>query len=130
MKKVLLFILLFIPCSVLALTDHAKSAILIESTTGKILYEKNSHEKLAPASMTKIMSMLLIMEKIDQGVIKWDDKVVTSKNASDMGGSQILLEEGEIMTVKDLFKGIAIASGNDVALTKKQSQVISVETII
>ena len=95
------------------LANNAKSAILIEATTGKIIYEKNSHEKLAPASMTKIMSMLLIMESLDKGIIKWDDKVTASANASGMGGSQILLETGEQMTVKDLFKGIAIASGND-----------------
>lgn len=95
------------------LASNAKSAILIEPTTGKIIFEKNSHEKLAPASMTKIMSMLLIMESLDKGIIKWDDKVTASANASGMGGSQILLETGEQMTVKDLFKGIAVASGND-----------------
>lgn len=92
---------------------NAKSAILIEATTGKIIFEKNSHEKLAPASMTKIMSMLLIMENIDKGVISWDDTVTTSENASSMGGSQILLETGEQMTVYDMFKGVAVASGND-----------------
>ena len=122
--KVFLIVLLLIPSMVFAsgtiavdneisLAANAKSAILIEPTTGKIIFEKNSHEKLAPASMTKIMSMLLIMESIDNGVIKWNDKVTVSKNASSMGGSQILLEEGEIMTVHDLFKGIAVASGND-----------------
>ena len=95
------------------ITANAKSAILIEPTTGKIIYEKNSHEKLAPASMTKIMSMLIIMENIDKGVIKWNDKVTVSSNASGMGGSQILLETGEQMTVYDLFKGVAVASGND-----------------
>lgn len=95
------------------LASNAKSAILIEPVTGKIIFEKNSHEKLAPASMTKIMSMLLIMESLDKGVIKWDDKVTASDNASGMGGSQILLETGEQMTVRDLFKGIAVASGND-----------------
>ena len=93
--------------------SNAKSAILIEATTGKIIFEKNSHEKLAPASMTKIMSMLLIMENIDKGVISWDDTVTTSENASSMGGSQILLETGEQMTVYDMFKGVAVASGND-----------------
>ena len=92
---------------------NAKSAILIEATTGKIIFEKNSHEKLAPASMTKIMSMLLIMENIDKGVISWDDTVTTSENASSMGGSQILLETGEQMSVYDMFKGVAVASGND-----------------
>lgn len=128
MKKIIsmfLILLFLFPSIVLAsdtvlvnneVTDvasNAKSAILIEATTGKIIYEKNSHEKLAPASMTKIMSMLLIMENIDKGVIKWNDKVTASENASGMGGSQILLETGEQMTVYDMFKGIAVASGND-----------------
>ena len=97
----------------LSLAPEAKSAILLEASTGKIIFEKNSHEKLAPASMTKMMSMLLIVESIDKGIIKWDDMVRASENASGMGGSQILLETGEEMSVKDLFKGIAIASGND-----------------
>ncbi len=121
MKKVINFLmvigLLLVSLPVKAeeakLVEKAKSAILIEASTGKIIYEKNSHEKLAPASMTKIMSMLLIMENIDKGNIKWNDKVTSSKNASSMGGSQILLEEGEQMSVRDLFKGIAVASGND-----------------
>lgn len=96
-----------------SLAKNATSAILIEATTGEILFEKNSHEKLAPASMTKVMSMLLIVESIEKGVINWDDIITVSKNASDMGGSQILLETGEQMSVSDLFKGIAVASGND-----------------
>lgn len=96
-----------------SLASGAKSAILIEANTGEILFEKNSHEKLAPASMTKIMSMLIIVESIESGVINWDDIITVSKNASDMGGSQILLETGEQMSVSDLFKGIAVASGND-----------------
>lgn len=95
------------------LAEKAKSAILIEASTGEILFEKNSHEKLAPASMTKIMSMLLIMESIEKGIINWNDKITASENASSMGGSQILLETGEQMKVEDLFKGIAVASGND-----------------
>ena len=97
----------------LSLGENAKSAILIEQSTGQILFEKNSHEKIPPASMTKMMSLLLIMEYIDNGKIKLTDKVTVSKNASSMGGSQILLEEGEEMSVKDLLKGISIASGND-----------------
>mgnify|MGYP004574245147 CR=1 FL=1 len=128
MKKICVFLLLLIlPFSVLAsdtipvmesqknssLAINATSAILIEATTGKILFEKNSHEKLAPASMTKIMSMLVIVESIEKGVINWDDVVTVSENASSMGGSQILLETGEKMKVSDLFKGIAVASGND-----------------
>lgn len=95
------------------LAPNAKSAILIEASTGKIIYEKNSHEKLAPASMTKMMSMLVIVESIEKGIIGWDDMVTASQNASKMGGSQILLETGEQMSVSDLFKGVAVASGND-----------------
>lgn len=97
----------------LKLAEKAKSAILVEASTGKILFEKNADEKLHPASMTKMMSMLLIIEAIEDGVIKWDQVVQVSENASSMGGSQILLETGEKMTVRDLFKGVAIASGND-----------------
>lgn len=128
MKKILLVLFCFLcllPCLVkgetLELANNAKSAILIEASTGEIIYEKNADEKLAPASMTKIMSMLLIIEAIDKGVISWDDMVTVSENASGMGGSQILLETGEEMSVEDLFKGIAIASGNDavVALAEK-----------
>lgn len=114
----------------LKLAESAKSAILIEASTGKILFEKNADEKLHPASMTKMMSMLLIIEAIESGVIKWDQIVQVSENASSMGGSQILLETGEKMSVRDLFKGVAIASGNDVVVTKKQSQVIREEIII
>ena len=114
----------------LKLAESAKSAILIEASTGKVLFEKNADEKLVPASMTKMMSMLLIIENIENGVLKWDQKITVSENASSMGGSQILLETGEKMTVEDLFKGVAIASGNDVVVTKKQSLVISEETII
>jgi len=97
----------------LKLAESAKSAIIIEASTGKVLFEKNADEKLVPASMTKMMSMLLIMENIESGVLKWNQKITVSENASSMGGSQILLETGEKMTVKDLFKGVAIASGND-----------------
>lgn len=95
------------------LAKSAKSAILLEESTGEILYEFNSHEKLEPASMTKMMSLLLIMEAIEKGVISWDQMITVSENASGMGGSQILLETGEQMSVDDLVKGISIASGND-----------------
>ena len=105
----------------LNLASNAKSAILLEASTGEIIFEKNSHEKLHPASMTKMMSMLLILENIEKGVINWDDIVTVSSNAAGMGGSQILLEENEQMSVSDLFKGIAVASGNDavVAMAEK-----------
>lgn len=103
------------------IAPNSKSAILIEASTGKVLVEKNSDEKLAPASMTKIMSMLLIMEAIDEGKLSLDDSVMISKNAASMGGSQIFLQEGETYKVEQLLKGIAIASGNDavVAMAEK-----------
>lgn len=127
MRKIWIFIflILFIPIRVygeeLNLAENAKSAILIEASTGEILYQKNANERLAPASMTKIMSLILIMENIENGNLKWNDIVVVSKNASSMGGSQIFLETNEMMTVEDLVKGICIASGNDatVALAEK-----------
>lgn len=135
MKKVLCFICLFLINPLVSyasdtlqvngdvLNLKAKSSILVEQSTGKVLYENNSHEKLAPASMTKMMSMLLIIEHIESGALSFDDKVVISEKASSMGGSQILLETGEEMSVKDLFKGVAVASGNDavVALAEKVS---------
>lgn len=135
MKKVIVLIsLLFFPLIVKAedinLAENATSAIMIEASTGQILFEKNAHEKLAPASMTKMMSMLLIMEAIESGNLKWDEMVTASANASSMGGSQIFLEPGEAMSVTDLLKGIAIGSGNDVVVTKKQSQVIGEEITI
>lgn len=93
--------------------QEATSAILMERDTGSILFEKNSKEELPPASMTKIMTMLLIMEALENEEISWDDTVRVSEKAASMGGSQIFLEPGEEMTVKEMMKGIAIASGND-----------------
>ena len=126
MKKIcLFFIMLIIPLTVKAedlnLAENAKSAILIEASTGEVLYSKNAHEHLAPASMTKIMSLILIMENIENGNLKWNDIVVVSKNAASMGGSQIYLEQNEMMSVEDLVKGICVASGNDatVAMAEK-----------
>ncbi len=100
----------------LKLVDDVKSAILMERDTGEILYASNADEKLPPASMTKIMTMLLIMEELDKGTLKLDEKVRASEYAASMGGSQIFLEAGEEMTVEDLLKGIAIASGNDASV--------------
>ena len=119
MKKLMLFLVLIslfcfnAKAENLNFAENAKSAIMIEASTGKVIFEKNADEKLVPASMTKMMSMLLIMEAIEKGIIKWDQVVTVSENASSMGGSQILLETGEKMSVFDLFKGVAIASGND-----------------
>ena len=136
MKKILILLLLFISIPLVKgeetedLAPNAKSAIMIEASTGEILFQKNKDEKLAPASMTKMMSMLLIMEEIENGNLKWNEMITTSEKASSMGGSQIFLKVGEKMTVEDLLKGVAIASGNDVVVTKKQSQVIGEEITI
>ena len=91
----------------------SKSAILMDVGSGQILFEKNPHEKLPPASVTKVMTMLLIVEALDNEKIKLDDEVQISERASQMGGSQIFLEQGEMQKVDDLLKGIAVASAND-----------------
>ncbi|WAA13818.1 D-alanyl-D-alanine carboxypeptidase [Fervidibacillus halotolerans] len=98
------------------LADQAKSALLMEMETGTILYEKNSDERLSPASMTKIMTMLLMMEALEKGKIRLDEKIRTSEYAASMGGSQIFLEEGEEMTVDELLQAIAIGSANDASV--------------
>lgn len=120
MKKfVVFFICLFIfNFNVLAET---KSSVLIEYNTKEVLMDENSLEHLAPASMTKIMTLLLVMENIDNGKIKMTDKVTISENASNMGGSQVYLNVGEVMSVEDLIKSICIASANDLAVSKKKS---------
>ncbi len=93
-----------------------KSAVLMEASTGKVLYAKNPDEALPPASVTKVMTLLLIMEDIDSGKLKYTDTVTASANAASMGGSQIYLKEGETMTVEDLLKSVVIASANDAAV--------------
>lgn len=127
MKKIVfilisLFSFIFIKnVSAVEMDISAKSAILVDFNTGKVLYSKNENEPLAMASMTKVMSMLLIMEKIDDGSLKYDDIVEISTEASSMGGSQIFLNPGDKYKVVDLLKGIAMASANDavVALAEK-----------
>lgn len=96
---------------------ESTSAILIEATTGQVLYEKNANERRAPASVTKVMTMLIIMEELDKENISIDDQVTVSQFAADMGGSQLFLEPSETVTVDDLLKGIAIESANDAAAT-------------
>jgi len=93
----------------------AKSAVLMDVETGTLLAEQNGHEPLAPASVTKVMTMLLIMEAIDSGKISWDDTVTASEAAASKGGSQIYLKVGETMTVSDMVKSIAVSSANDCA---------------
>lgn len=85
----------------------------MDVTSGKVLYEKNCHEKLPPASVTKVMTMLLICEAVESNKIKLTDEVTVSETASSMGGSQIFLEPNETQTVDTLLKGIAVASAND-----------------
>ena len=94
-----------------------KSAILIDADTGTILYSYNENESLPPASVTKIMTLLLVFEAIENGKVKYEDKLTASENAASMGGSQIYLEPGEEMTVDDLLKSVIVASANDAALT-------------
>ena len=94
---------------------EAKSALLMDVATGTVLFEQNSHEPLAPASVTKVMTMLLIMEAIDSGKIGWGDSVTTSEAAAAKGGSQVFLKVGETMTVEEMVKSIAVSSANDCA---------------
>ena len=129
MKKILMILLAFslllpiVNAEGDSLNLSSESAILMDAVSGKILYEKNREEKLPMASMTKIMSMLLIMESIENGTLSYDDKVLISENASGMGGSQVFLQAGEEYTVNDLLKCIAVSSANDavVAMAEKIS---------
>lgn len=102
--------------NVVGFEPQAKSVLLIEPNSGKVIYEKNSEEKFAPASVTKIMTMLLAMEAIDEGKITLQDKIVCSEKVKSMGGSSMILDNGEVRTVEEILKGIAIASGNDAAV--------------
>ena len=98
-----------------ALEVAGKSAVLMDVETGTVMYENNAHEPLAPASVTKVMTMLLIMEAIDSGRIRWEDTVTASETAAAKGGSQIYLKVGETMSVSDMVKSIAVSSANDCA---------------
>lgn len=120
MKKICIFLfLMFFSVGVVKaeeivnLAENATSAIIIEASTGEVIWKKNENEKRPPASMTKMMSMLLIMEALEKGTITMEEEVTASLRASSMGGSQIFLKSGEKMSVNDLLKGIAIGSGND-----------------
>ncbi len=128
-KKIMAVLLVTIFCVTLSVNSFAltikdanlelsgKSAILMDATTGTVLYENNADERLAPASVTKVMTLLLVFEAIDEGRLKWDDVLVASENASSMGGSQIFLEPGEKMSAQDLIKSVIVASANDAAVT-------------
>lgn len=119
-KKIIICLLLLFIFSIKVnatdLAKNAKSAILIETTTGKILFEKNMNEKRSPASMTKIMTLLLTVEALEKGNIKLSDQVFVSKNASGMGGTQIFVEANSYISLENLIKGIGIASANDASV--------------
>ena len=112
---VMLSVLLIRPVPAVELDLKGKSAFLMDVATGTVLYEKNAHEPLAPASVTKVMTMLLIMEAVDSGKMGWEDAVTASEAAASKGGSQIYLKVGETMTVSDMVKSIAVSSANDCA---------------
>ena len=117
MKKIILLyiFILFLHFSVFAseLIPNSESGILIEASSGKIIYEKDVDKRVSVASMTKMVAQIMILEEIENGKIKWSDIVTVSRNASGMGGSQIYLSEGEKISVEDLMKGVSVASGND-----------------
>ncbi len=122
MRRISLLLILCLLCTLLLPAARAagpevagKSALLMDISTGTVLYEQNAHEKLAPASVTKVMTMLLIMEAIDSGKIGWNDTVTVSEAAAAKGGSQIYLKVGETMSVTDMVKSIAVSSANDCA---------------
>ena len=133
MKKPIapLFLLLFLAAllpvraAAVELPLTSRAALLMEKTTGTILFAQNEHEKLEPASVTKIMTLLLTMDAIDSGALSYDDVVTVSANAAGMGGSQVFLSEGEHITVEELLKCVCVSSGNDaaVALAEKVSGV-------
>lgn len=100
-----------------AVEVQAPSALLMEASTGQVIYEKDADQKRSPASITKIMTLILIFDALESGKIKMTDEVVTSAYAKSMGGSQVFLEEGEKQTVETLIKCIIIASGNDASVT-------------
>jgi len=120
MKKILLLLVLLLPTSVFALETNAKSSVLIETSSMTILSEQDKDVELPPASMTKMMTLLLVLERLDDNKISLEDMVPISKNASAMGGSQVYLEEGVSYKLETLLKSVAIASANDSAVTEKQ----------
>ena len=116
MKKIIILIIMLIPINVFALAENAKSSILIEYDTGKVLFEKDSNLELPMASMTKMMTLYILMNKLDSGNVHLEDEVLISKNAANMGGSQVYLEEGSKVKLETLLKSVAVASANDAAV--------------
>ena len=131
-KKCFLLVLLGCPflVSALELASNAKSGIIMEPTTNKVIFEKNSHERLEPASMTKMMTLLLTFEALDNGKISLDDMVHISKVAAAMGGSQMFLEENSNIRLEEIIKGVSIASANDGAVALAEYIGGSVENFV
>ncbi len=137
MKNIKTLIVILTLTLVLALTSTAveldlnsESACLMEASTGKILYEKNADEKLEPASVTKIMSLILVFEAIDDGMLTMETPVTASAHAASMGGSQIWLEEGESMTVHEMLKAVCVASANDCTVALAEAVAGSEENFV
>lgn len=107
---------LSLPAHAVELPVKAKAALLMEKETGQVLFAQNEHEKLEPASVTKIMTLLLVMEAMDRGELNYEDMVTVSANAASMGGSQVYLSEGEQISVEELLKAVCVSSGNDAAV--------------
>ena len=137
MKKLRSFLLALLLLASLAapaaaedLAVEAQSCLLMEKTTGQVLYAVNEHEQLEPASVTKVMTLLLVMEAIDSGALGYDDVVTASAYACSMGGSQIWLEENEQMTVEDLLKAVCVASANDASVALAEHVAGSAEAFV
>ena len=105
-----------LPVHAVELPVEAKAALLMEKETGQVLFAKEEHQRLEPASVTKIMTLLLTMEAISRGELRYEDTVTVSKNAASMGGSQVYLSEGEQITVEELLKAVCVSSGNDASV--------------
>ncbi len=134
MKRVLAALcaacLLSLPVYAQPLRVDAKSCILMEKETGKVLYAENEHAALEPASVTKVMTLLLVMEAIDSGTLRYEDMVGVSAYAASMGGSQVYLKENEQMSVEDLLKAVCVASGNDAAVALAEHVAGSAENFV
>ena len=132
MKKILALMgaVLLLSVSARAVEVSAPSALLMEKETGTVLFAKNEHEKLEPASVTKIMTLLLTMEAIDGGTLRYEDTVTASPHACSMGGSQIWLKEGERLTVDEMLKAVCVVSANDCAVALAEHLAGSEESFV
>lgn len=126
----LMMLSLAMPAAAEELAVDAQACLLMEKTTGQVLYAVNEHEQLEPASVTKVMTLLLVMEAIDSGALSYDDMVTASAYACSMGGSQIWLEENEQMTVEDMLKAVCVASANDASVALAEHIAGSAEAFV